>query len=189
MFIFQHMSEIAHFSSVNICKKKTIINLSISALVSELQSIKRFTPLQQRQLIMNVQCQCGAVEFSTSLPTPLDVYCCHCIECQKQSSSAFGTSAIFPTDGMWPLADEIMSRLNLWKRPTAAGNTLECYFCKVCGVRVIHRCILKNGTAKATLSVKGGCVDGLSWEGAKHIWTRTARIPVPEGSDPKSPKG
>src|SRR5262245_16287856 len=45
---------------------------------------------------MNGSCACGAVTFVTPTPTPMSVYHCHCIDCRKQSSSAFGTSAIFP---------------------------------------------------------------------------------------------
>ncbi|ENH65086.1 hypothetical protein FOC1_g10005937 [Fusarium oxysporum f. sp. cubense race 1] len=100
-----------------------------------------------------IECQCGAVQITASRPQPLSVYCCHCTECQKQSASAF---------------DE--------------GNTLECYFCKTCGVRVLHRSVLPDGQGKPYLSVKGGCVEGLSWENAEHIYTRSARVPVPEGS-------
>ncbi|KAF4980377.1 hypothetical protein FZEAL_3607 [Fusarium zealandicum] len=134
-----------------------------------------------------IQCQCGAVQLTASTPKPIDVYCCHCIECQKQSSSAFGTSAIFPADGMWPLPGDVRAQLGLWTRITDAGNKLECYFCKTCGVRVLHRSILPDGKPKPTLSFKGGLVEGLSWEGARHIYTRSARVPVPEGSDSGSP--
>lgn len=45
---------------------------------------------------MDVSCQCGAISFKTPLPKPLAVYICHCDECRRQSSSAFGCSAIFP---------------------------------------------------------------------------------------------
>ena len=36
------------------------------------------------------------IAFKTPLPKPLAVYICHCDECRRQSSSAFGCSAIFP---------------------------------------------------------------------------------------------
>lgn len=45
---------------------------------------------------MDVQCQCGAVRFQTPLPQPLALYICHCESCRRQTSSAFGTSAIYP---------------------------------------------------------------------------------------------
>ncbi|KAF4456739.1 glutathione-dependent formaldehyde-activating enzyme protein [Fusarium austroafricanum] len=135
-----------------------------------------------------IECQCGAIKITASQSEPISVYCCHCLECQKQSASAFGTSAIFPAEGIWPLPEDVLSKLGVWKRPTDKGNTLECYFCKTCGVRIFHRSIFPNGQAKSTISVKGGCVEGLSWEDAKHIYTRSARVPVPEGSTQSSPE-
>jgi hypothetical protein len=78
--------------------------------------------------------------------------------------------------------------VGVWKRHTDEGNTLECYFCKTCGVRLFHRSILPDGQPDSLLSVKGGVVKGLSWDGVKHIYTRSARVPVPEGSDHGAPE-
>ncbi|KAF7538286.1 hypothetical protein G7054_g3035 [Neopestalotiopsis clavispora] len=33
------------------------------------------------------------------------------------------------------------------------------------------------------VSVKGGCLDGLDWNTAIHIWTKSAMVPIPEGSE------
>ena len=126
-----------------------------------------------------ISCQCGTVTFRASLPKPLAVYICHCTECQKQSASAFGITAMFPAEGMWPLPEEIRPFVGKWTRVADSGNTLECYFCTCCGVRVLHRPILPDGTAKSVISVKGGCVDGLTLEGAKHVYVRSALVPVP----------
>lgn len=83
---------------------------------------------------------------------------------------------------MWPLPKNVLSKVGVWKRSTDTGNTLECYFCKTCGVRLFHRSILPDGQAEPFLSVKGGVVEGLSWENVYHIFTRNARVSVPEGS-------
>ncbi|KAH8128080.1 hypothetical protein FP744_10000995 [Trichoderma asperellum] len=129
-----------------------------------------------------VRCHCGAVSFRAVLPKPLTVDVCHCLECQRQSSSAFGVSAVFPVEGMLPFAEDLQPRVGMWTRKTDSGRTLECYFCKTCGVRLIHRGLLPDGTSSEVLTVKGGCMENLSLEGARHIYTRTARVPVPEGS-------
>ncbi|PTB37916.1 hypothetical protein M441DRAFT_147905 [Trichoderma asperellum CBS 433.97] len=129
-----------------------------------------------------VRCHCGAVSFRVVLPKPLTVDVCHCLECQRQSSSAFGVSAVFPVEGMLPLAEDLQPRVGMWTRKTDSGRTLECYFCKTCGVRLIHRGLLPDGTSSQILTVKGGCMENLSLEAARHIYTRTARVPVPEGS-------
>jgi hypothetical protein len=130
---------------------------------------------------MEVSCQCGNIQFLTPQTKPLSVYFCHCIECRAQSASAFGTSAIFPASPLFPLTDELKSKLKIWTRPTDAGNTLKCYFCPECGSRLIHHGILKDGKERETISIKGGVIKGLDWKGVKHIWCKSAVVPIPEG--------
>lgn len=36
---------------------------------------------------------------------------------------------------------------------------------------------------KNVISVKGGCLEGLDWSRAIHIWTKSAMIPIPEGAE------
>ncbi len=33
------------------------------------------------------------------------------------------------------------------------------------------------------MSIKGGCITGLDWSKAIHIWTKSAIMPIPEGSE------
>ena len=122
---------------------------------------------------MEARCQCGSVAFETPIPRPLALYICHCHDCRRQSSSAFGTSAIFPR---FALPDN--KNISCYSRPTSSGHILYCYFCKVCGTRLLHATPGKN-----VVSVKGGCLDGLDWKKAIHIWTKTAMVPIPEGSE------
>ncbi|KAF3764532.1 hypothetical protein M406DRAFT_322642 [Cryphonectria parasitica EP155] len=122
---------------------------------------------------MDAACQCGAVTFKTPIGRPLALYICHCAECRRQTSSAFGTSAIFPR---FELPDAEL--LSVYTRPTVSGQTLYCYFCKKCGTRLIHTTPNKN-----VVSVKGGCLEGLDWSRAIHIWTQSAMIPIPEGAE------
>ncbi|KAH7319395.1 Mss4-like protein [Rhexocercosporidium sp. MPI-PUGE-AT-0058] len=120
---------------------------------------------------MNASCQCGAIKFKTPLPKPLAVYICHCDECRLQSGSAYGCSAIFPA---FKLPGKEL--LSCYSRPTASGHLLNCYFCKSCGTRVIHSTPGKN-----VVSVKGGCIEGLDFKSARHIWCKRAMVPIPEG--------
>jgi len=130
---------------------------------------------------MQASCQCGAVAFTTPTAKPLNVYHCHCTECRKQSASAFGTSAIFPAAPLFPLTETLRDKLSVWSRHTDAGNTLDCYFCKVCGVRVVHRVRRPDGREEDTISVKGGVLSELDYSGAIHIWVRSAVVPIPAG--------
>ncbi|KAI0814142.1 Mss4-like protein [Xylaria sp. FL0064] len=132
---------------------------------------------------LTVRCQCGRVVFPTPTATPLKVYFCHCTECQKQSSSAFGTSAIFPAAGLFPLSPELESKIKKYTRDTDKGNKMECYFCTECGSRLFHRIVEKDGTPRPTVSIKGGCVEGLDWSSGSHIYVRSAVIKIPDGSE------
>ncbi|TEA12218.1 hypothetical protein C8034_v006254 [Colletotrichum sidae] len=138
---------------------------------------------------MDVKCQCTTVAFKTPTPEPLDVYFCHCSECRKQSASAFGTSAIFPAEGLFPLSDDLREKLQVWTRPTKTGGQMDCYFCRNCGSRVFHRARKNDGTLKPTISIKGGMIVGLKIRNPKHIWTESAVMTIPEGEDawPQSP--
>jgi len=122
---------------------------------------------------MNASCQCGAVTFKTPLPQPLALFICHCDECKRQSSSAFGASAIFPR---FPLpASELLS---CYSRQTSTGQRLDCFFCKNCGTRIVHAT-----PNKSVVSVKAGCLAELDWGKAKHIWVKRAMVPIPEGAE------
>ena len=124
-----------------------------------------------------VTCQCGAVSFKA--PQPGQVFVCHGTECRKQSASAFGTSAVIPADSVFPLSPELGTKLSRWDRACDSGNTMECYFCKTCGVRVIHRPIQPDGTPEPLVRIKGGVMENLSWERAKWIYTRSAVVLIP----------
>ncbi|OTB10502.1 hypothetical protein K445DRAFT_309336 [Daldinia sp. EC12] len=128
---------------------------------------------------LTVQCQCGYISFPTPTPRPITMFHCHCAECRRQSGSAFGTSAIFTTEGLFPLMPELASRLKVFRRPTNNGRSSDCYFCPECGSRLIHRIISADGIPRSSVSIKGGCVDGLDWGGAMHIFVRSAVMKIP----------
>lgn len=48
----------------------------------------------------------------------------------------------------------------------------------------MHQSVSEDGTPARFVSVKSGCLDGITKEmmrGAKHIWTRSAVIDIPDG--------
>jgi hypothetical protein len=131
------------------------------------------TPLTDR-------CQCNSVNFPTPAARHIDLFHCHCTECQKQSATAFGTSALYPAEGLFPLSDALKSKLSVYTRSTDNGGTMDCYFCPTCGSRLFHRIIGKDGTPRPTVSIKGGCIEGLDWSGGKHIYARSAVMNIPK---------
>ena len=120
-------------------------------------------------------CQCGSVRYEITA-NRTGLYVCHCRECQKQSSSAFGISVIVPAQG-FALKQ---GRIKEWTRGTDSGRALICMFCADCGSRVWHA-----ATGIDTVSVKGGSLDEpVDLGSAVHIWT-TRKLPgvlIPEGA-------
>ncbi|KAF2822866.1 hypothetical protein CC86DRAFT_372663 [Ophiobolus disseminans] len=136
---------------------------------------------------MDGSCACGAVKFTTPAKAPSMIFHCHCIDCRKQSASAFGTSAIFP---FFSVADD--PSVTSFIKQADSGRKKHCYFCIKCGSRIIHATIVDDGNPK-TVSVKAGLLEGLDWSGAMHIFCRSAVVPIPEGvkrweAEPDIPK-
>lgn len=50
-------------------------------------------------------CACGEVRYRLTLP-PLFVHCCHCLNCQRQTGSAFVINALIETDRLELLAGQ-----------------------------------------------------------------------------------
>jgi hypothetical protein len=121
-------------------------------------------------------CQCGSIRYEFS-GNALELYVCHCKECQKQSASAFGISVIVLRGAFRVTRGMPM----FWSRATDTGHTLECAFCPDCGSRLWHQ---RRGAAE-TISVKGGSLDeAVDLRRAVHIWTSRMLpgIIVPEGA-------
>ena len=79
-------------------------------------------------------CQCGFVRYELT-GKPLPVVICHCKECQKQTSSAFGmTLPAFRRD--FKLSS---GTLKEWRRLADSGREVVCYFCPDCGTTVHYR--------------------------------------------------
>ncbi len=129
-------------------------------------------------------CQCGGVRYAITA-VPLTLYLCHCTECQRQSSSAFGMSMLVARSALavdW-------ARLGIFVRGTAAGGReIRCLFCPDCGTRLFHESTQEN----EVVSVKAGSLDNTRWlRPVGHLWTRRAqpwvRIPPDDLAYPGEP--
>jgi hypothetical protein len=107
---------------------------------------------------------------------PLDLYVCHCLECRKQSASAFGISLTVRRAGLRVIQGQTKS----WTRPTDSGGRRKCIFCTECGSRLWH----EAEPPTEMLALKGGSLDRpLDLRDAIHLWT-TRKLPgviIPEG--------
>ena len=112
------------------------------------------------------QCQCGAIRYRLAAE-PLTLYACHCLHCQKQSSSAFGMS-------LWmrlPDIEFLQGEPAIWVTHGDSGAAKICAYCRDCGSRLYH-----GNEADATVSLKPGTLTDTSWlRPIAHIWTSRAQ--------------
>jgi len=108
-------------------------------------------------------CQCGRLRYRVSA-APLAFYLCHCSECQRQTSSAFGESLRLARQGL-----EVSGEASLFERTAESGARREGWFCPSCGVRIWH------GTkGSPEINLKAGTLDDTSWLiPSAHIWARS----------------
>lgn len=120
-------------------------------------------------------CQCQAVRYLIKGDS-VNLFVCHCTECQRQSASAFGMA-------LWVSDYEIVGlsgELTAWSRQTVNGQTISGEFCSVCGTRMFHR----PSANDKVISIKPGTLDNARrLKPVAHIWTSEAHdwVQIPEG--------
>lgn len=128
------------------------------------------------KLPLTGQCQCGAVRYEIRAE-PLSLQACHCTDCQKQSSSAFGMSMIVPREAVVVVAGEPKT----WVKPHPSGRLSDCVFCGTCGSRLWHN---PHVNTKITI-LKAGTLDDTSWlDPVGHIWIKSKQpwVQIPQGA-------
>ena len=120
---------------------------------------------KQYQLPIDGGCQCQRIRYQIT-GDPQTLYACHCLDCQKQSSSAFGLS-------LWVLPNDfklLSGELSFWSTLADDGTEKRCAFCDQCGSRIYHA--FDDGSP---FSIKAGSLDDTTWlEPVAHIWTKRA---------------
>jgi len=106
-------------------------------------------------------CQCGAIRYRLEGDI-LRLNVCHCLDCQKQSGSAFGMSLIVKED-VFQLTSGTLKK---FETVAASGRHKTCAFCPECGVRIYNM-------TSALMAVKPGTLDDTSWlTPDAHYWTK-----------------
>lgn len=112
-------------------------------------------------------CQCGQIRYEIQAE-PLTLYACHCTECQRQSSSAFGMSMPVPREAVKLL----QGTPKQWSRPAASGRAVVCFFCGDCGTRLFHQ----PGRNNKITNIKPGTLDDKRWlQPVANLWTVSAQ--------------
>ena len=111
-------------------------------------------------------CLCGALRYEF-ITEPTTVYICHCTECQKVSSSAFGVSVRVSADDFNITQGEHKSIETV----ADSGRTKTGFFCPECGIRISNK-----PNSDDLLVVKAGTLDNPNlFRPIAHIWTQSAQ--------------
>jgi hypothetical protein len=109
-------------------------------------------------------CSCGAVRYRLA-SDPLIVHCCHCLNCQRQTGSAFVINLLLEADRVELLAGEPQSV----DVPRDDGSTQRISRCPDCQVAVYS-----DYGRPEILFVRGGTLDDpAAIEPDVHIFTRS----------------
>ena len=109
-------------------------------------------------------CSCGAVRYRLT-SEPLFVHCCHCLNCQRQTGSAFAINVLIEADRVELLAGEPEPV----PVPRSGGKKQRIFRCPTCRVAVF------STYTRATIRfVRAGTLDDASSvEPDVHIYTRS----------------
>ena len=122
-------------------------------------------------------CACGAVRYRIA-SEPMFTHCCHCLNCQRQTGSAFVINLLIEADRVELLAGA-PEPVDV---PRDDGSTQRIFRCPTCQVAVYSN----YGYAKV-LFVRGGTLDDpSSIEPDVHIYTRSKLpwIALPDSAPP-----
>jgi hypothetical protein len=100
-------------------------------------------------LIREGGCACGAVRYRLT-SEPLFVHCCHCLNCQRQTGSAFVINLLIEADRVELLAGEPQAV----DVPRDDGSMQRIFRCPTCQVAVYS-----EYTRPEVLFVRGGTLD------------------------------
>jgi hypothetical protein len=119
-------------------------------------------------------CSCGAVRYRLT-SEPLFTHCCHCLNCQRQTGSAFVINLLIEADRVELLAGEP----HAVDVPRDDGSTQKIFRCPSCQVAVYSQY-----TRPGVRFVRGGTLDDPSGVAPDvHIFTRSklSWVSLPDG--------
>jgi hypothetical protein len=120
-------------------------------------------------------CACAAVRYRMTT-APMFVHCCHCLDCQRQTGSAFVLNALIETARVESLGAEPLR----YSMPTDSGRPHGVYRCQACGTAVWS----EYGGRTALRFVRVGTLDNpRALAPDVHIYVRSRQpwLVLPEG--------
>lgn len=115
-------------------------------------------------------CHCRALRYQFSAPA-VNVYACHCTDCQTLSGSAFGIGVVVREASF-----TLTGAPRLVQRVLGSGRIGTRWTCPDCGVWIGGDPRVNPKTGVEQRIIRGGTLDDTSWlRPAAHIWTRSAQ--------------
>ena len=109
-------------------------------------------------------CSCGAVRYRVE-SEPLFTHCCHCLNCQRQTGSAFVINLLIEADRVKTL-NRAPEPVDV---PRDGGSTQTIYRCPTCQIAVFSRYSRPD-----ILFIRGGTLDDASAVAPDvHIYTKS----------------
>ena len=120
-------------------------------------------------------CRCGACRYTLTMEQLPPVYCCHCLDCQTWSGSAFTEQGVVREDSIAATGPVIDYRFT-----SPSGSQSHQRLCGTCHTRLWNTNSARPGIAV----VRAGTLDASNTiEPRLHIWTsrKQAWIALPDG--------
>lgn len=110
-------------------------------------------------------CRCGAVRYRLNTETTPPTYCCHCLDCQTWSGSAFTEQAVV----MEPQIEVTQGEPEVYQRSNASGAVSTQHLCGEC-----HTRLWNTNSARPRLAVvRAGTLDTSETVAPRaHIWVK-----------------
>jgi hypothetical protein len=131
------------------------------------------------QLPLTGGCICGAVRYVIA-QAPIDVYACHCTDCQRITSSAFSIGVVVPDDGFKATGKPAITVAG---GVTEGGRVKSRWVCPDCGTGLFGNPRPGMQFPGMFRVVRGGTLDDTSWlKPTAHYWTRSKQpwVALPE---------
>ena len=120
-------------------------------------------------------CSCGLVRY-TFTGEPRQLIACHCTQCQRRYSTAFGMSLFLDIDAL----NITQGELKEYVRTADSGRAVVLGFCPECGTQIYA----KPKWRADTIVIKAGTLDDTKQlKPDLHIWTSSKQdwVIIPEG--------
>ena len=109
-------------------------------------------------------CRCGATRYTLAVAAMPPVYCCHCLDCQSWSGSAFSEQAVVPE-----AAIAVGGAVVDYTFQSPSGSTSHQRLCGTCHARIYNTNTARPGIAV----VRAGTLDASDTLTPRtHIWVK-----------------